>query len=96
MRELVTRIRRAKAKRAGGRALPTRWNFPADGCHPGAGPRVATSITQDDNGDRRLACGSVMAHSRQNRYSFPSSKDCGKKPERTHCDAWFDSTDLVW
>src|SRR5947209_5784354 len=39
---------------------------------------------------------SDMAHSRQNRYSFPSSKDCGKKPERTHCDAWFDSTDLVW
>ena len=31
MSELDTRIRRAKAKRAWGRALPTRWNFPADG-----------------------------------------------------------------
>ena len=31
MSELDTRIRRANAKRAWGRALPTRWNFPADG-----------------------------------------------------------------
>ena len=30
MSELDTRLRRAKAKRAWGRALPTRWNFPAD------------------------------------------------------------------
>jgi hypothetical protein len=29
--ERDTRIRRAKAKRAWGRGLPTRWNFPADG-----------------------------------------------------------------
>ena len=31
MSERDTRIRRAKAKRAWGRVLPTRWNFPADG-----------------------------------------------------------------
>jgi hypothetical protein len=29
--EQDTRIRRAKAKRTRGRALPTRWKFPADG-----------------------------------------------------------------